>query len=150
MIKRSTYNCRYINKCVCVCVHMYIHTHTHTQTPFSNRQKHPDSLLTNRNMSSIYICVKSTLKETWISTKKFTFTGNEITCQNTMDLIQQLLIRRYIHFLMFSCKDYLLKQSSESKASISWQRAGEKKDGSDQRDKRVPLSIFLSDFSKIV
>lgn len=58
LIKRSIYNCRYINKCVCGCACIYIRAHTHTQTPFSNRQKHPDSLLTNRNMSSIKVHLK--------------------------------------------------------------------------------------------
>lgn len=43
-----------IRTCTCV------HTQTHTHTVYTNRQTHPDSLLTNMNISSIYIYVKST------------------------------------------------------------------------------------------
>lgn len=67
------------------------------------------------------------------------------------EIIQQLLIRNYIHFLIFSCKDSLLEQSLEKQAGINKLTEGQgEKDGPDQGDKRVPLSIFPSDSSIIV
>lgn len=127
--------------CVCACVYTYAHTRTtNTQIAY---------LLTGTCQVYIFV-LKVHLKKHGLVLKSLHSQVMKLHVKTPWEIIQQLLIRRYIHFLMFSCKDYLLKQSLESKASISWQRAGEKKDGSDQRDKRVPLSIFLSDFSKIV
>ena len=111
---------------------MYVYTHTCTCTHYSTltgRHTQIAYLLTKRTYRVYILVLKVHLGETRVSTKKFTFTGSKITCKKkkTREIKQQLLIRSYIHLLMFSCKDSLLKQSLESKASISWQRAGERK-----------------------
>ena len=65
-----------------VCTHTHTHTHTHTQPTLTGRHTQIAYLLT-------WICqvytfmLKVHLGGTWISTKKFTFTGNEKTRGNS-------------------------------------------------------------------
>lgn len=55
LIKRSTYNCRYINKCVCVCACIYIHTRTHKHSSLTGRNIQIAYLLTGTCQVYIFV-----------------------------------------------------------------------------------------------